>query len=110
MPKKVQLPNEKLKDTVNVSFEATKKVPYDINAVVPKDVELEKVYVMAGKGTSTPIRDLKRLYKQYNYPADSWQKKSGTVKGDNFSYVIHWYESDGKIPLDEYKIKGVGKI
>lgn len=110
LPKKVSLPNEILSDTINVHFESTKRLNYDIDSIVPKGATLEDVYVMAGKQTSVPIRDLKRLYKTYGYDAKDWQKKSGTVCGNNFRYVIHWYENEGIVPTDEIKLKGVGKI
>lgn len=105
-PKKIFLPDEKLKHTVNVSFEGSSKAP-NIESVVPKGATLTDVYVMAGEGTSTPIRDLKRLYSTYG--GTKWQKKGGTVIGDNFEYNIHWYEEHSFVPIDEIKLKGVGK-
>lgn len=108
LPKRLDLPDEKLKHTINVSFAKTKKIP-SIEAVVPKGTTMTNVYVMAGDGTSVPIRDLKRLYTIYKYPAEGWQKKSGDVTGENFKYVIHWYEYKGFIPIEEMKLKGVGK-
>lgn len=100
--------NETLQHTTNVSFKATNKVP-NLEAVVPKGVELSKVYVMAGRGTSTPIRDINRLKAEYDLKPSDWQKKSGTAYGNNFSYTIHWYENNGIIPIGEIKLKGVGK-
>ena len=109
LPKKLgDLPNETLKHTVNVSIDATKKVPA-IEAIVPKGSELSKIEVMAGGGTSTSIRDLKRLYSLYGGKPEDWQKKSGTAYGKEFSYTIHWYENKGNIPIEEIKLKGVGK-
>lgn len=108
LPKRVALPEEKLKHTVRVSLSPTSKLP-SIDCVVPKGATLTDAYVMAGDGMSVPIRDLKRLYGAYRYPAKYWQKKSGTVIGDNFTYTIHWYENKGRIPIEEVKLKGVGK-
>lgn len=109
LPKKrTDLPDEILQHTVNISLEATSKLP-KMESVVPKGTMLTNVYVMAGDGTSTPIRDLKRLYTSYRLPAKDWQKKSGTVLGKHFSYTIHWYENRGRIPIEEIKLKGVGR-
>lgn len=109
LPKKrTDLPDEILQHTVNISLEATSKLP-KMESVVPKGTTLTNVYVMAGDGTSTPIRDLKRLYTSYRLPAKDWQKKSGTVLGKHFSYTIHWYENRGRIPIEEIKLKGVGR-
>lgn len=102
------LPDEKLKYTTNVSLEGTSKIP-PIESVVPKGATLTNVCVIAGSGTSTSIRDLKRLYEMYGYSADGWQKKVGTVKGKSYTYEIHWYECKGKVPEGEIKLKGVGK-
>ncbi len=65
--------------------------------------------VMAGHGTSTPIRDLPRLYAKYHLPPQFWQKKTGTVYGEGFHYQIHWYENQGVIPVEEIKLKGMKK-
>ena len=65
------------------------------------------IEVMAGAGTSTPIRDRRRLYEAYNLDAEGWQKKSGTAYGKDYHYVIHWYENKGYIPQDEIKLKGM---
>lgn len=108
LPKKIDLPDEKLRHTINVDIGGSAKLP-KIDAVVPKGSTLTDVYVMAGKDTSTPIRDLRRLYSTYGYSAQGWQKKSGTVIGKNFTYTVHWYENNGFIPIDEIKLKGVGK-
>ena len=100
LPKKVQLPDEKIKQTVNVSFGA-------IQGVVPKGAHSENVYTMAGKGTSTPIRDLKRLHAVYGDNPEKWEKKSADVYTDNYKYVIHWYQNGDLAPKAEFKIKGL---
>lgn len=63
---------------------------------------------MAGAGTSTPIRDLQRLYSVYpDYgEASGWKKKSGTVFAKHHHYVVHWYENENGVPQEEIKLKG----
>ena len=104
LPKCVSLPDEVLKAAAEVEFD-------NLHGIVPKGSGLSDVYVMAGNGTSTPIRDLKRLYALYPEagPPSGWQKKSGTVTTGNFRYVVHWYENNGIVPSNEIKTKGVGK-
>lgn len=110
LPKKlVGLPNEQLKHTVKVDVWPVKKGDFEFHAVAPKMAEMANMEVMAGYGTSTPIRDVRRLYETYNLDAEKWQKKSGTVHGKSYHYVIHWYENDGFVPQDEIKLKGMKK-
>lgn len=103
LPKRVSLPDEVLKATAEVDLP-------NIHGVVPTGSTVSEVYVMAGMGTSIPIRDLKRLYALYPEagPPSGWQKKSGTVVTENFRYVVHWYENNGVVPANEIKTKGVG--
>ena len=88
LPKRVSLPDEVLKATAEVDLP-------NIHGVVPTGSTVSEVYVMAGTGTSIPIRDLKRLYALYPEagPPSGWQKKSGTVVTENFRYIVHWYEN-----------------
>lgn len=106
LPKKFFVPDQILQHTIEVHIDGGKTPP--INGIVPKGSTLTDVHVMAGKGTCRPIRDLPRLYAVYGYPAEDWQKKSGDVISDNFKYQIHWYENNGRIPIEEIKLKGVG--
>lgn len=101
LPKKIDLPDGKIPHTVNVNLPK-------LQGVVPAGSSATEVYAMAGKGTSTPIRDLKRLYMQYPEagPASGWQKKSGTVYSNYHHYVVHWYENNGFAPESEIKLKG----
>lgn len=73
-PKKVNRPDAEIAHTVNVDL------PF-INGIVPKGFSAVEVYPMAGNGTCTPIRDLRRLYETYPTYGDAsgWEKKSGTV-------------------------------
>ena len=100
LPKVIKVDDEKLYGTSNVDFP-------NIQSIVPKATVLKNVHVIAGYGTSVPLRDLKRLY--YTYPSvgsvQRWQKKVGVVFGENFSYEIHWY-SNGKF-VSEKDIKTV---
>lgn len=100
LPKKVQLSDEKIKQTVNVSVGT-------IQGIVPKGATATNVYTMAGKGTSTPIRDLKRLHTLYGGNPEKWEKKSADVYTDNYKYVVHWYENESIAPKAEFKIKGL---
>lgn len=57
-PKVKKLPNETLKQTANVNLP-------NMHAVVPKGANLSPVVVIAGAGTSTPIKDIQRLVSKY---------------------------------------------
>lgn len=96
------LPDEVTKATADVSFDI-------VRGIIPKGVPVSAVVVMAGKDTSTPIRDLKRLYATYSDygMASNWQKKSGSVMTSNFAYELHWYEANGLVPPNEIKVKRV---
>lgn len=110
LPKKLEnLPNEKLQHTVSVNINPASPGAFEFHAVAPKGADLSKVEVMAGAGTCTPIRDLRRLYANYDRDPAGWQKKSGTAYGEQYHYVIHWYEHNGFIPEDEIKLKGMKK-
>ena len=101
LPKKLQEADTVIPHTVTVNLPK-------IQGVVPKGATAVEVYTMAGDGTSTPIRDLKRLYATYpDYgDASGWKKKSGTVYAKSHHYVVHWYENTKGVPLDEIKLKG----
>ena len=103
LPKKAKLPDEKIKQTVDVALPL-------IQGVVPKNANATNVYVMAGKSTSTRIKDIRRLSNTYGGRPANWQKKSADVYGENFKYVVHWYENNGIAPEQEFKIKGVKKL
>lgn len=87
-----------------------KVVFHTLTSTAPKrlDIELTNMEVQAGDQTSTPIRNLARLASTYSeYDPKYWQKKSGTAYGENFHYVIHWYENQGYAPIGEMKLKGM---
>ena len=110
LPSRVDgLPDERLPYTQFREIEANKKLPEGLSALVPAGVDVTGVGVMAGGGTSTPIRDLRRLYETYGGFPDGWQKKFGTVYGKVFHYEIHWYQNGDILPEREMKIKGGGR-
>ena len=100
-PKKRTIPDVKIQHSINVDIGK-------LHGVVPSGTVGTEAYVMAGNGTSTPIRDLARLYKSYPEYGDAsgWEKVSATVYGNHHHYVVHWYQNNGKVPADEIKLKG----
>ena len=101
LPKTVQEPDTTIPHTVEVNFK-------NLQGVVPVGATATDVYTMAGAGTSTPIRDLRRLYETYpEYgEANGWKKKSGTAYAEYHHYVVHWYENTNGVPDAEIKLKG----
>lgn len=101
LPAKINNPDTRIAHTVDVDLPK-------IKGVVPKMSEATEVYTMAGAGTSTPIRDLRRLYTSYPEYGDAsgWAKKSGTVYAKHHHYVVHWYENTKGVPETELKLKG----
>ena len=85
MPKVAQADDTVLKKTLG--FE---------EGVIPKGAKAESVRVIAGYGTSTTLRDTKRLSKVYGGDDWKWEKKGGIIRTDNFEYDVHWYEYEGK--------------
>jgi len=88
-----------------------KKLDYDIihrgerkEGVVPSDVLLTNVRIIAGKGTSTRLREIPRLSEYYNVSQSGWQKKTGVSESKYGKYEIHWYEHNGV--QYEAKLKG----
>lgn len=105
LPKIVFGADSVLPQTANVSFDV-------LQSVVPKGSQTTNVYTMAGKGTSTPIRDLRRLIEMYpDYgSAAGWEKVSAVVTTDNYRYTVHWYGNGENVPPAEIKTKGVKKL
>lgn len=101
LPKKLQETDTTIPHTLNVDLPK-------IHGVVPQGTTAVEVYTMAGAGTSTPIRDLRRLYSKYPDYGDArgWKKKSGTVYAKHHHYVVHWYENTKGVPPNEIKLKG----
>jgi hypothetical protein len=67
-----------------------------MRGVVPKGATLESVRVIAGRGTSSVLRDAYRLSDMYGGQLLLWEKKCGKVNTDNFIYDVHWYEYNEK--------------
>lgn len=101
LPSKIKEADTAISHTVDVNLPK-------LSGVVPKGSTATDVYTMAGGGTSTPIRDLKRLYTMYPEYGDAagWKKVSGTVYAKHHHYVVHWYQNNGKVPKTEIKLKG----
>ena len=101
LPKQIEEPDTTLPYTIDVNLDI-------IKGVVPAGATLTDVYTMAGAGTSTPIRDLKRLYESYPTFGDvsEWKKMSGTVYSQYHHYVVHWYQNGNSVPEAEMKLKG----
>lgn len=63
------------------------------------DDYIKSVTVIAGKGTSTRLKDVNRLSHIYNMPKNSWQKVSGIThiyhNNERVKVEIHWYEANG---------------
>jgi len=103
------LPDQILPYTLDADLDKSQEVPNGYHGVIPKGTTLTEVAIMAGEGSSTPIRDLPRLEAQYPYPPEFWQKKTGTVYGNSYHYQVHWYENQGTVPDEEIKLKGMKK-
>lgn len=95
-PKVFSAPNTALQETLGSSI---------IVGVVPKGATLEHVVVMAGAGSSVPLRAAQELTEQFGGKPSQWQKKGGTISTGNYAYEVHWEEWDGK--QYRLKIKGV---
>lgn len=87
------------------------KLDYDIiyknknmRGIVPSNVDVKNVRIIAGNGTSTKLRDTSRLSAYYNNSENLWQKKTGIVESKYGNYEIHWYEYSGT--QYEAKLKG----
>ena len=101
LPKKRTISDVEIQHTLDVNIGK-------LQGVVPSGTTGTDAYVMAGNGTSTPIRDLRRLYEAYPEYGDAsgWEKVSATVYGKHHHYVVHWYQNNSKVPAEEIKLKG----
>lgn len=103
LPKKLEVDNRSLGHTLEVTLPG-------LSGIVPKGAEVGDVRVIAGMGTAVELRDWKRLYNLYGGDPSLWQKRSGVVRTQNYSYELHWYERNGTMPEGEAKIKRVKKL
>lgn len=76
----------------------------NVIGVIPKGAIAAGVRVIAGYGTSTPIRVAEELAKEYGGDYWKWEKKGGIIATQYKRYDVHWYEYDG-VMYDE-KVKG----
>lgn len=102
LPKKIAVSDQRLPSPVEVNLPS-------LHGIVPRDVVLKDVHVIAGKGVAAEIRDWKRLYNLYGGDPRQWEKKTGVAETDIFRYELHWYEKNGKMPADEIKLARVKK-
>ena len=75
-----------------------------MRGIVPSNVDIKNVRIIAGNGTSTKLRDTSRLSAYYNNSENLWQKKTGIAESKYGNYEIHWYEYNGT--QYEAKLKG----
>lgn len=74
------------------------KIDYDImgmQGIVPSNTTITNIRIIAGKDSSTDIRDRYKIAEKYNVNATELNKKVGVVQGKYYDYEIHWYEADG---------------
>ncbi len=99
---KIVKPNEpKIFKADNIELQH--KINYDIitkegtlkQGIVPSKTTLENITVIAGYGSSTHIRNAKKLAQSYGGDYWRWQKKTGTVESKYGKYEVHWYEYNG---------------
>lgn len=86
LPKKAKAP-----DTILQATYAKKEL---FVGVIPKGASLVNSVILAGKGTSTGLRDAPRLSATYGGKPLHWQKKTGIIVAAHFTYEVHWYELD----------------
>ena len=72
-----------------------------MEGIVPSNTTITNVRVIAGKDSSTNIRDRYKLAKEFGINADEINKKVGIVEGKYYNYEIHWYEANDT----QYRLK-----
>ena len=100
LPKIARADNSMLQSTTEVTSGI-------LNGIIPRGATIENVRVIAGYRTSTVLRDAKRLSVVNGGGEHLWDKLTGNVSTDAFTYEIHWYENAGK--QYEVKLKGFKK-
>ena len=104
--KKEKAKNPKTIKLDNVQLQST--FLYDKINILPKNVDIEKVVVISGKGTSSNIRDVKRLVSQYGGNKEDWEKMTGMIYGNAYKYEVHWYQKNGvqyDMKLKDYPVE-----
>ena len=101
LPKKKPQSDRTITETIEKEF-------LGVSMLVPKGATAINVYAMAGAETANTINDWKRLYNLYGGDPRKYQKLSGDVITNNFKYIVHWCECNGKI--DSYKITNIKAV
>lgn len=63
---------------------------------IPTNTDISKRKVIAGKGSTTPIRVESRLIDEYGGNVGDWRKCVGKVESAKYVFDVHWYELYGK--------------
>lgn len=63
-----------------------------IDLLVPSEVDLVDVRVIAGNGTTTPFRAASTWAEKFGGKPNDWQKLVGIADGKYYSYEIHWVQ------------------
>lgn len=71
-----------------------------------RNPETEKYCIRYDYDDDDFLRDTPRLVAQHGGEEWKWEKKSGIIKTDNFTYEVHWYEYEGKQYDNKLKRKG----
>ena len=101
-PKTAKAPDTRLH--VKLDYDIIKKTGRK-QGVIPRGADITNVRVIAGQGTSTPLKAADKLTEQYGGgEAWEWQKKVGTVYSKYDRYEVHWYELNGE--QFDVKLKG----
>jgi len=101
LPKVLKAPDTILKQNISYLFN---DLGGKINkGLIPTNVPITGVKIIAGHGSSNSIREINRLVTNYGGDTRDWQKKVGFVEGNAYRYEIHWYESQGKQYEEKYK-------
>lgn len=72
-----------------------------LHGIIPSDVSISSVRVIAGAGTSTELRAAAGLAEKYGGKTSQWEKKSGIIESAYHTFEVHWYELGGK----QYDVK-----
>lgn len=100
---KVSIANDTiLQDTMSYRINTNDKI---IEGVIPKEVNINNVRIIAGYGTSSNIKVVNNLVKNYGGKDWKWQKKGGIIETPYRKYDVHWYEYNNK--QYESKLKGL---
>lgn len=60
---------------------------------IPRNTEIRNVYVIAGNGVSTALRNAEALAAEYGGQPADWQKLVGKVVSDRYEFDVHWEQN-----------------